>query len=114
MLLHESVNTCDSLELVIKAIVNEHYSLMAMVLEVQTFTKHFRLCSEILQTTFLKVQYVLIRFIVILTAIDCLTTINSLAECHTLRFEVMPQKEVVVYILRSIDYLHDTLNLCRH
>ena len=74
MLLHETVDTGYRLELVVKTVVNEHDCLMAVVLEVQTFTKHFRFGGQIFQTVVFEIRYHLVRFIIILRTIYSLTS----------------------------------------
>ena len=63
---------------------------MAVVLEVQTLTKHFRFSSQILQPTIFEIGNYLIRLFIILGTIDSFTSRNRLAECLTFTFKVMP------------------------
>ena len=90
MLLHETVDTGYRLELVVETVVNKHDCLVAVVLEVQTLTKHFRLCGQVFQTAVFEIRYHPVGFIIILRAIHSLTSGNCLAECLTFSLQVMP------------------------
>ena len=74
MLLHKPVDTGYCLEFVIETVVDEHDCLVAVVLEVQTFTKHFRFGGQIFQTSVFEIRYHLVRFIIILRTIYSLTS----------------------------------------
>ena len=90
MLLHETVDTGYRLELVVKTVVNEHDCLMAVVLEVQTFTKHLRFGGQIFQTTVFEIRYHLVRFIIILRAVHSLTSGYGITQSLPFILQVMP------------------------
>jgi len=114
MFLHETVDTGYRLKLVIEPVVDEHDSLMTMVLEVQTLTKHFRLCGQVFQSPVFEVRYHLVGFLIILRAINSFATGDSLAKGFPLTLKVMPQKEMLVLVFRTINNLYDTGNLLCH
>ena len=90
MLLHETVDTGYCLELVVETVVDEHDCLMAMVLEVQTLTKHLRFGSQILQTAVLKVRYHFVGFLIILRAVHSLTSGYGITQSLPFILQVMP------------------------
>ena len=104
------MDTSHSLKLVVETVVNEHYSLVAMVLEVQALSEHFRLCGKVFQPSVLELLYNLVRFLIVLRTVDRLASGNGFAQFHTLRLQVVPQKEMVVLILWTVDNLHHTGN----
>ena len=90
MLLHETVDTGYCLELIVETVVNKHNSLVTVILEIKTFTKHLRFSGQILQPTVLEIRYYSVCFIIILRTIYSLATGYGVTQSFPLILQVMP------------------------
>ena len=114
MSLHESVYAGYGLKLVVKTVVDEHYRLVAVVLEIQALAEHLRLGCKVFQPSVLEVLNDSVGLVVVLRAVDCLASGNGFAQFDTLRLEVVPKEEMVILVLGPVDYLHHSCNFLIH
>ena len=96
---------CKRLNEVIELVADpKENGLVAMPLEIASLAADFWLCGEILDPSLAEVDNPLFTDFHILSAVDVERFRQSLLDCMTFRFKVMPDNKMVVRIL--VDNFH--------